>query len=137
MRMRSIGRWDDHEETPSVRLVTYKKIPDFFSFFYWLCFYLYIYYFYPPDDIQFGKKLLNHPIKPHFRPLLARFVAVFRCPHFLVFRSSRVPPSFFLTRPDQSVPCSDYSTLQIGYTNFFQTAFSSPFCIPTPPRIFT
>ena len=104
----------------------------FFSFFYFLQFYLYIYYFYAPEDIQFGKKLSNHPIKPHFRPLLGRFVAVFRSPHFLVFRSSRVPPSFFLTHPDQSVPCSDYSTLQIGYTNFFQTAFSSSFFIPTP-----
>ena len=97
-----------------------------------MLFYLYIYYFYAPEDIQFGKKLSNHPIKPHFRPLLGRFVAVFRSPHFLVFRSSRVPPSFFLTHPDQSVPCSDYSTLQIGYTNFFQTAFSSSFFIPTP-----
>ena len=98
----------------------------FYVFFYLLVFYLYIYYFYAPEDIQSGKKLSNHAIKDHFRPLLGRFVAVFRSPHFLVFRSSRVPPSFFLTHPDQSVPCSDYSTLQIGYTNFFPNLTSLP-----------
>ena len=39
---------------------------------------------------------------------------------------------FFLTHPDQSVPCSDWSALQIVYVNFFQTAFSSSFFIPAP-----
>ena len=43
----------------------------------------------------------------------------FRSPRFPISSSSRAPPSFFLTHPDQSVHCSDYSTLQIVYANFF------------------
>ena len=81
--------------------------------------YIYIYYFYAPEDIQFGEKLWNHPIKPHFRPLLGHFVTTFRSPRFPFFSSPRAPPSFFLTHPDQSVTCSDYNTLQIVYANFF------------------
>ena len=36
--------------------------------------------------------------------------------------------------PDQPVPCSDSRTLQIAFSNFFQTSFVSHFCAPPPPR---
>ena len=78
--------------------------PDCSLFFYFMLFYLYIYYFYAPEDIQFGEKLSNHPIKPHFRPLLGRFVTTFRSPRFPVFCSSHAPPCFCLTTQTNPFP---------------------------------
>ena len=71
-----------------------------FLFLYFLPFYLYINYFYAPEDIQFGEKLSNHPIKPHFRPLLGRFVTTFLIPPaFSVFVFLPRAPLFFPYTP--------------------------------------
>ena len=121
-----------HPDTNIHCLVTY-KFSQMFYFYFFIVLPVYLLLL-CSRGYPIWQKTLESSNRTSLSTLTWPFRGCFSIPHFLFFRSSRVPPSIFLTHPDQSVPCSDYSTLQIVFANFFQTAFSSSYLAPTPGR---
>ena len=112
-------------------LITYIFLHIFFIFLLFIVLPIYLLLL-CPRGYPIWQKAFESSHKTSLSTLTWPFRGCFSIPAFSGFSFLPRATFFFLTHPDQSVPCSDYSTLQIGYTNFFQTAFSSSFFIPTP-----